>query len=166
MGDITLEETDAIVNAANARLEGGAGVDGAIHRVAGPELLGECQKIGGCPTGEARLTAGYKLKAPYVIHAVGPVWEGGGQNEEALLASCYRHALQLAEHCFVRTISFPAISTGAYGFPVDRASRIALTETIRHLSGPSRIERVFLVTFDEKTFLAYKKTFDAMKTGA
>lgn len=165
IGDITLEETDAIVNAANPQLSGGGGVDGAIHRAAGPELLEECRKLGGCPTGEARLTAGYLLKAPYVIHAVGPVWQGGGHGEEKLLASCYRHALELAEHCFVRAISFPSISTGAYGFPVDRASRIALDAIAAHLCAASRIEWVHIVTFDEKTFLTYKKTLDEIKAG-
>lgn len=126
VGDITRLEVDAIVNAANTTLLGGGGVDGAIHRAAGPALRGECEGLGGCPTGEARITGGHDLPAKFVIHAVGPVWSGGNRGEAELLKSCYRHCLDLARENGVRTIAFPAISTGAYGFPKQEAARIAL----------------------------------------
>ncbi len=134
VGDITRLQVDAIVNAANTSLLGGGGVDGAIHRAAGPRLRKECEGLGGCPTGEARITGGHALPAKYIIHAVGPVWSGGKRGESALLQSCYRHCLELARDKGVRTIAFPAISTGAYGFPKAKAARIALT-TMRTYEG-------------------------------
>ncbi|RMC36435.1 O-acetyl-ADP-ribose deacetylase [Paracoccus alkanivorans] len=146
-GDITTLTVDAIVNAANGTLLGGGGVDGAIHRAAGPGLLEECRRIGGCPTGEARITGGYDLRARHVIHTVGPVWRGGDQGEDGLLASAYRNSLVLAREHGLASIAFPAISTGIYGFPPDRAARIAV-ETIR-AHGESL--QVTLVAFDEVT---------------
>jgi O-acetyl-ADP-ribose deacetylase len=141
-GDITRQHVDAIVNAANSSLLGGGGVDGAIHRAAGPDLVEECRRLGGCPTGEARITGGYRLPARHVIHTVGPVWHGGSHGEDELLASCYRNSLALAAWHGLRTIAFPAISTGIYGFPKDRAARIALRETCTHLAARDLPERV------------------------
>ena len=154
-GDITREEVDAIVNAANGTLVPGGGVDGAIHRVAGPELADACRTIGGCPTGEARITPGFRLPARYVIHAVGPIWHGGTQDEDELLASCYRHAIRLADAHDLRTISSCSISTGAYGFPVRRAAKIALG-TLRDMAQKyPRVRTIRMVTFGDETWRAY-----------
>ena len=158
-GDITKQKVDAIVNAANTSLLGGGGVDGAIHRAAGPELLEECRKIGGCPTGEARVTKGYRLSAKWVIHTVGPVWRGGNANEDELLASCYRNSLKAAKEIGAKTVAFPSISTGAYGFPMERATEIALKETVKFLQNDKSIEKVIFVCFGEKAFNIYKETY-------
>ncbi len=159
--DITTLAVDAIVNAANASLLGGGGVDGAIHRAAGKGLLEECRKLGGCPTGEARITAGHKLPARYVIHAVGPVWRGGVHGEDQLLASCYRESLALAARHGCRSIAFPAISTGIYGFPRERACGIAVAETRRFLSEDETIARVLFVAFDAETEALYRRALGA-----
>ena len=153
IGDITEEETEAIVNAANSTLLGGGGVDGAIHRKAGPELKEECRTLGGCSTGEAKITKGYRLKAKYVIHTVGPVWRGGKAQEDELLASCYRKSLLLAKDNNLQSISFPAISTGVYGFPKKRAAEIAVKEVKKFLKDNSILVR--LVCFDEETAQYY-----------
>lgn len=155
-GDITRQKVDAVVNAANTTLLGGGGVDGAIHRAAGPELLEECKKLGGCRTGEAKITSGYNLPATWVIHTVGPVWQGGSQGEEDLLADCYRNSLYLAEKCFVRSIAFPSISTGAYGFPVERASRIAVKVVHDFLAEHRAFEKAVFVCFDTAALEAYR----------
>lgn len=154
-GDIMKLAVDAIVNAANASLLGGGGVDGAIHRAAGPELLEECRKLGGCPVGEARLTKGYRLPARYVIHAVGPIWQGGNNNEDALLASAYRSSLELAVQHGVRSIAFPAISTGAYGFPMERAIPIALDTVQTFLERDQTLQRVIMVCFGRAAYELY-----------
>ena len=156
-GDITIQHVDAIVNAANSSLLGGGGVDGAIHRAAGPDLLNECRTIGGCPTGEARITKGYNLPAAFVIHTVGPVWYGGENNEEALLASCYKNSLELAADNNIRSIAFPNISTGVYRFPKNKAAEIAIREVKEHLEKHPLPEKVFFVTFDEENYLIYQK---------
>jgi len=151
-GDITKQEVDAIVNAANEALRGGGGVDGAIHRAAGPELLEECIQIGGCPTGEARITKGYRLPARYVIHTVGPVWRGGDRGEPEKLAACYQSALRLAVENSAKTVAFPGISTGVYGYPLEDATRIAMTTVRDGLEDMPSIEEVRFVTFgDEAT---------------
>ncbi len=155
-GDITRQQDDAIVNAATSSLLGGGGVDGAIHRAAGPGLLEECRRLNGCPTGEARITHGYNLPARWVIHTVGPVWRGGGEGEDELLARCYRNSLALAEQYGVRTIAFPAISTGAYGFPLERATRIALRETQQFLATHDLPEKVTFVCFGERAYRVYR----------
>jgi O-acetyl-ADP-ribose deacetylase (regulator of RNase III) len=155
--DITIQNVDAIVNAANNSLLGGGGVDGAIHTAAGPELLEECRGLNGCPTGEAKITKGYMLPAKWVIHTVGPVWRGGNNNEDQLLASCYRNSLLLAVQNGVKNIAFPSISTGVYRFPVDRAARIAVNEIETFFKCNDFIEEVIMVTFDENTYSKYKE---------
>ena len=155
-GDITVQPVDAIVNAANSSLLGGGGVDGAIHRAAGPDLLVECRALGGCPTGEARITRGYRLPARHVIHTVGPIWRGGQNGEDDLLASCYRNCFALARQHGIRTIAFPSISTGAYGFPIDRGSRIAVAETRRLLGVDPSIEKVVFVCFGRSAYQQYQ----------
>jgi O-acetyl-ADP-ribose deacetylase (regulator of RNase III) len=147
VADITTLEVDAIVNAANRTLLGGGGVDGAIHRAAGPELLAECRTLGGCNTGEAKITEGYKLPARHVIHAVGPVWKGGGADEDRLLGSCYSNALALAKANGARSVAFPAISTGVYGFPADRAARIAVKAVADRLEGDDHFTKVVFCCF-------------------
>jgi O-acetyl-ADP-ribose deacetylase (regulator of RNase III) len=154
-GDITTQKVDAIVNAANSSLLGGGGVDGAIHRAAGPELLDECRTHGGCPTGDAKITKGHRLPAKFVIHAVGPIWQGGKAGEPELLKSCYRSCFRLAVAHDLHTIAFPSISTGAYHYPVEKACRIALTEAADFLAGNKTIERVIFVCFDAATLQAY-----------
>ena len=154
-GDITLQKVDAIVNAANTSLLGGGGVDGAIHRAAGPRLLEECRTLHGCATGSAKLTRGYNLPARWVIHTVGPIWRGGGNDEERLLAECYRNSLQLARETGIRSIAFPSISTGVYRFPIEKASRIAITEIRRHLEENSLPDRVVIICFDGHTYKTY-----------
>ena len=155
-GDITELEVDAIVNAANSSLLGGGGVDGAIHRAAGLGLLEECQTLDGCPTGEAKITGGYNLMAKHVIHTVGPVWFGGGSDEDALLASCYRNSMALAAEHRLRTVAFPAISTGVYRFPKERATRIAVREVMAALERHEGIERVTFVAFSENDYGVYE----------
>lgn len=154
-GDITLQTVDAIVNAANNSLLGGGGVDGAIHRAAGPELLKECRTLDGCATGDAKITEGYHLPARFVIHTVGPIWHGGIHNEDVLLARCYRNSFKLAGDNRIKTIAFPSISTGVYGFPVERASRIALQEIARELKSNFAL-KVIVVCFDQHTFDVYE----------
>jgi len=156
-GDITKQRVDAIVNAANTTLLGGGGVDGAIHRAAGPELLEECRALGGCPTGEARITSGHKLPAKWVIHTVGPVWRDGNHGEDDLLAGCYRSSLALAGPHGIRTIAFPSISTGAYRFPLERATRIAVKETKRFLEDNPSFEKVVFVCFGRDAFETYQR---------
>jgi O-acetyl-ADP-ribose deacetylase len=158
-GDITQQKIDAIVNAANTSLLGGGGVDGAIHRGAGPELLDFNRKLGGCKTGEAKISPGFKLHAKYIIHTVGPVWNGGKNNEDEFLTNCYRNSLKLAVENNIKTIAFPAISTGVYHFPMERAGGIALTETKFFLAKDSHLEKVVFVCFDDKTKDVYLKKF-------
>jgi O-acetyl-ADP-ribose deacetylase (regulator of RNase III) len=166
-GDITEQEVDVIVNAANERMLGGGGVDGAIHRAAGPELLAACRAVTEvrpgvrCPTGEARITAGFLLRARFVVHTVGPVWQGGKAGEDSLLAACYRQSLQLAHAHDARSIAFPAISTGVYGFPPEPASRIAVAEAIAFLSRHDDFEKVLLVAFRDDAAVVLRGALDA-----
>ena len=157
LGDITKQSVDAIVNAANCSLLGGGGVDGAIHRAAGPALLEECRGLHGCETGKAKITGGYKLPAKYVIHTPGPVWHGGGRGEEALLRSCYRSCLELAAENGCKTVDFPSISTGVYHFPLEKAAPIAIGTIAAFLKEHGEIERVRMVCFDEHTAGYYEK---------
>ena len=161
-GDITKQEVDAIVNAANNSLLGGGGVDGAIHRAAGPQLLEETRQIGGCPTGEARVSRGYRLPAAWVIHTVGPIWRGGTANEDRLLASCYKSSLKAAVDLGVKTVAFPSVSTGAYGFPLEPATEIALRETKTFLQGDQTLEKVLFVCFGERVLNVYKEILKRM----
>ncbi|MBV9864669.1 MAG: O-acetyl-ADP-ribose deacetylase [Abitibacteriaceae bacterium] len=165
-GDITRQDTDAIVNAANERLAGGGGVDGAIHRAGGPQIMEECRRIGGCPTGEAVITSGGNLKARYVIHTVGPIYRGGKSGEPDLLAEAYHNSLELAVENGVKSIAFPSISTGVYGYPVESAARIALGTVISFLEqSVHEIEVVRFVLFDARTFAAYETNLEHFKSG-
>jgi O-acetyl-ADP-ribose deacetylase len=161
-GDITRLDVDAIVNAANSSLLGGGGVDGAIHRAAGPQLVEECRTLGGCRTGEAKITRGYELPARHVIHTVGPVWRGGDDDEDALLASCYRNSLAVARQRGLCTIAFPAISTGIYGFPRERAARIAVTEVVAALAANDLPEQVTFVCHDPETQAYYEAVIGSL----
>ena len=163
-GDITRMEVDAIVNAANTTLLGGGGVDGAIHRAAGPRLLEECQTLGGCRAGEARITAGYQLPARFVIHTVGPIWAGGAKGEADILANCYRNSLRLAAENRVRTLAFPAISCGAYGYPIAAAAEIAIRVTRETLPHETQIERVVFVVSNGEIFSAYQSLLEGAGT--
>jgi len=160
--DITTLEVDAIVNAANTTLLGGGGVDGAIHRAAGPELFDECYLLGGCPTGEARITKGHRLAAKHVIHTVGPVWTGGERGEVELLANCYKSVFRIAHEHGIRTLAFPAISCGVYRFPVDRAVKIAVGETVAELIGSDAIEKVIFACFGDEIYKAYVRAVDRL----
>lgn len=162
-GDITRLEVDAIVNAANETLLGGGGVDGAIHAAAGPGLLAECRLLGGCPTGEARITRGYRLPARHVIHTVGPVWHGGGRGEDGLLAGCYRNSLELAAAHALKTIAFPAISTGVYHFPPGRAARIAVDTVAGFLAGDAVLEKVIFCCFGRASVEAHEAALKEMR---
>ena len=161
-GDITKLKVDAIVNAANTSLLGGGGVDGAIHRAAGPELLEFNRKLGGCQTGEAKISPGFNLPAKYIIHTVGPVWNGGNNNEDNLLSNCYKNSLKLALENKIKTIAFPAISTGVYRFPIERATKIATGEVKKFIKKNDLIEKVIFVCFDEETYSVYQRTVNQL----
>lgn len=162
-GDITKEAVDAIVNAANKTLLGGGGVDGAIHRAGGPAILDECRKLGGCETGDAKITTGGKLPAKYVIHTVGPVWSDGRRNESEKLASAYRSSLEVASENKVHSIAFPSISTGAYGFPIEKAARIASKTVAEYLKNHPEIEKVIFMVFSENDYSVYESALDELK---
>ncbi len=161
-GDITRQQVDAIVNAANSSLLGGGGVDGAIHRAAGPDLLAECRTLNGCATGQAKITKGYNLPAKWVIHTVGPVWHGGNNNEDNLLAQCYRNSLTLAVEHGIKTIAFPSISTGVYGFPMERAAQISATEIKQFLEQDQTIKKVTLVCFGHRAYTIHRDAVQAV----
>ncbi|GEN11219.1 O-acetyl-ADP-ribose deacetylase (regulator of RNase III), contains Macro domain [Myxococcus fulvus] len=163
-GDITRVDADAIVNAANSALLGGGGVDGAIHRAAGPELLAECRLLNGCPTGQAKLTRGYRLPARHVIHTVGPVWGGGARGEEATLARCYKSVFALVEQHGLRSVAFPSISTGVYRFPIERASLIALREIQAALGRLPQLEKVTVVLFSQADLETYQRALAALSS--
>jgi len=160
-GDITSLDVDAIVNAANNSLLGGGGVDGAIHDAAGPDLLTECESLNGCQTGQSKITKGYRLKAKHIVHTVGPIWYGGYRNETELLASCYKTSLAIAKEKKIKTIAFPGISTGVYGFPKELAALIAVNETRRFLNKNSYPEKVIFVTFSDDSYETYRKLLDS-----
>ncbi len=159
-GDITAQVVDAVVNAANSGLRGGGGVDGAIHRAGGPDIMAECRQIGGCPTGSAVITTGGRLPARYVIHAVGPIWYGGAHREPELLASAYLSSLQIAEQRQLRTLAFPSLSTGAYGYPIRAAAEVALHTIIDHVKGGTRLDRVIIVLFGRSAYQVYAETLE------
>jgi O-acetyl-ADP-ribose deacetylase (regulator of RNase III) len=163
IADITTLEVDAIVNAANNSLLGGGGVDGAIHNVAGSELLAECKKLNGCPTGSAKITKGYNLPAKHVIHTVGPVWSGGTNNEPILLANCYKNSLNIAKEHNLKTIAFPSISTGVYSYPIEKASKIALNEILNFLEHNPIPEKITICCFDNKTYNTYLELLKAFQ---
>lgn len=164
-GDITRLAVDAIVNAANSSLMGGGGVDGAIHRAAGPELLAACRLLGGCPTGEAKITLGYNLPSAYVIHTVGPIWRGGGQGEAELLASCYRRSFEIMAERGLHSVAFPAISTGVYGYPPDQAAAIAVAQARQALAANPNLERVLFVCFNRVTRELYNELLSEEEQG-
>lgn len=163
-GDIVKAKTQAIVNAANTSLLGGGGVDGAIHKAAGKELLEECEILGGCQTGEAKITGGFRLKAEYVIHTPGPIWRGGERKEGELLASCYQNTLKLAAEHEIKTIAFPSISTGVYRFPVQKAAEIAVHEIMNYLEQDKEMEQVQMICFDDNTYRIYEKALKEYKS--